>query len=115
MQRNRCRAGWVDRGTAALRCPTGPQIASAARRDGFGTAWPKSPAAWQAEFERLEKQLPSLDRFRGHLGHSPAALAAWFEEAESVNRSLGLLAIYASMNQAVDATDQAATFVAQKL
>jgi len=67
-----------------------------------------SPAVWQAEFERVEKQLPSLDRFRGHLGDSPAALAGWFEAVESLNRSLGLLAVYANMNQAVDANDQAA-------
>ena len=67
-----------------------------------------SPAAWQAEFERVEKQLPSLERFSGHLGDSPAALAGWFEAVESLNRSLGLLAVYASMNQAVDANDQAA-------
>ena len=67
-----------------------------------------SPAAWQVEFEQVEKELPSLDRFRGHLGHSPAALAVWVEAAETINRSLGLLVTYASMNQAVDANDQAA-------
>jgi oligoendopeptidase F len=67
-----------------------------------------SPEAWDAEFNCIGADLSSFDSFRGHLGDSPAALAGWFEASETINRRLGLLTVYASMNQAVDANDQAA-------
>ena len=64
--------------------------------------------AWEAEFTRLGDELPSLGRFRGCLGNTPATLAEWFEASEAYQRRLASLAVYASMNQAVDANDQAA-------
>jgi oligoendopeptidase F len=67
-----------------------------------------SVAAWEAEYNAVEYLLPSLERFRGHVTDSPDSLAEWFEASEHVNRRLGILLVYASMGQAVDANDQLA-------
>ncbi len=64
--------------------------------------------AWEAELKKISDELPSLARFRGRLGDSPAMLADWFDTTEQLQRRLGKLTVYASMNQSVDANDQTA-------
>jgi oligoendopeptidase F len=64
--------------------------------------------AWETEFKSIAAELSSLAKHRGHLGDSAGALADWFEVSEVVQFRLGKLFVYASMNQAVDANDQAA-------
>jgi oligoendopeptidase F len=67
-----------------------------------------SDEAWETEFNRVSDQLPILERFRGRLGESPATLADWLQAEEDVLRSLGKVALYATMQHNVDTADQAA-------
>jgi oligoendopeptidase F len=65
-------------------------------------------AAWEDAYARVAGQLPTLQRFRGHLADGPASLADWFEEAQGVIRALGQVVGYASMGRSVDTMDQEA-------
>jgi len=65
-------------------------------------------AAWTAEFEAVSKDLPSLAKFSGHLGDSPATLAEWFAESEAIRIRAGKVTLYASLRYSVDTTDQTA-------
>lgn len=65
-----------------------------------------SEEAWEAEFTRLADQLPTLERFRGHLGEGPAVLADWLQAEEELFRSLGKVTLYASMMHNVDTANQ---------
>lgn len=67
-----------------------------------------SDAAWEDQLKRTQAQLPTLARFRGHLGDSPAALVDWFTVSETIGTDLGKIAIYANMLFTVDTTDQEA-------
>ena len=64
--------------------------------------------AWSTEFDALTNDLPSLARFREHLGDSPAMLADWFEAAQAIEFRAGKVMLYASMKHTVDTTDQTA-------
>jgi oligoendopeptidase F len=68
-----------------------------------------SDEAWEAEVSQLTEDLPTLARFQGHLGESPAALADWFATVEQVLRRLGKVYVYANMFHTVDTTDATAT------
>jgi oligoendopeptidase F len=65
-------------------------------------------AGWEAAVETILAKLPDLTEFKGHLGQSPDMLADWFDAAESVQRLMGKVSVYATMSYAVDANDQAA-------
>jgi len=65
-------------------------------------------AAWSEEFEAVGKDLPSLARFKGHLGDSPATLAQWLAESEAIRIRAGKVTLYASLRYSVDTTDQVA-------
>src|SRR5262245_9985878 len=64
---------------------------------------------WEAEFSRVEAQIPTLARFRGRLGDGPATLAEWLAAVDELSTALGKLQTYAVMGHAVDAADQQAT------
>ncbi len=67
-----------------------------------------SPAAFEAEAERLLKSLPAVTRFKGRLATGPdtfmKAMAAW----DAVLARASRLRIYATMSHAVDTTNEAA-------
>ena len=65
-------------------------------------------AAFDAAIETILARLPDLAEFKGHIGQSPDSLADWFDAAESVQRLMGKVVVYASMAYAVDTSDQAA-------
>lgn len=65
-------------------------------------------AGWQAAVETILAKLPDLAEFKGHLGQSPEMLADWFDAAESAQRLMGKVNVYATMSYAVDASDQGA-------
>jgi oligoendopeptidase F len=67
-----------------------------------------TPEAWEAEFDSVSGRLPDLAEFRGHLAHSPAMLADWFQAADEVGRATWRLWAYANMRQSVDTADQEA-------
>jgi oligoendopeptidase F len=66
-----------------------------------------SAAAWEVEFGAIERKLPDLAEFRGHLADGAATLADWFAAAEAVEAAVSRLNVYAYMFYAVDSTDQA--------
>jgi oligoendopeptidase F len=63
---------------------------------------------WEAAVGTILAKLPDLAEFEGHLGESPETLADWFDAAESGQRLMGKINVYATMSYAVDATNQAA-------
>jgi len=64
--------------------------------------------AWSAELEALLKDLPTLARFRGHLGDDAATLADFFATSEALAIRAGKVMLYASMRHTVDVADQTA-------
>src|SRR5882724_796680 len=64
--------------------------------------------AWEAEFQSMGEYLPSLERFRGRLGESPALLLEWLGTNEALMQRLGKIRQYAMMFSTVDTTDQQA-------
>ena len=69
----------------------------------------ESDAAWQAEFEAIAARLPEVEQFKGHLGDGPAVLADALALIDELMERMGKIRVYATMNQAVDMTDQSAT------
>jgi oligoendopeptidase F len=65
-------------------------------------------AGWEAAVETILGKLPDLAEFRGHLGQSPEMLADWFTAAESAQKLMGKVSVYATMSYSVDANNQAA-------
>jgi oligoendopeptidase F len=65
-------------------------------------------AAWEAAVETILAKLPDLAEFKGHLGDSPEMLADWFDAAETAQRLMGKVVVYALMSYSVDSADQAA-------
>ena len=65
-----------------------------------------SEEAWEAAFQEVQAQLSDLQRFRGHLGYSPATLVDWFEAVQRVFHLRGQVVVYTSLGHAVDTTDQ---------
>lgn len=63
--------------------------------------------AWRAAMRAYAEQLANAERFHGHLGDT-SALADWLECYQLLRREFGILYVYASSQQAVDTTDQAA-------
>lgn len=68
----------------------------------------ESSDAWKAALETAQAALPSLQRFQGHLGDSPAALAEALTAVEDVTRQVVKVYFYGAMTQACDTADQAA-------
>ena len=64
--------------------------------------------AWEAEFKRVEENLPTVAKFRGHLGDSAAMLADFLDATEQIARALGKVMLYASMHHTVDTGDASA-------
>jgi oligoendopeptidase F len=71
-------------------------------------------ADWEAAVNHIMAQLPTLARFRGQLGDGPATLLEWFTASEQIGIALGKVIVYASMNYAVDTTDQAAAAMSDR-
>lgn len=68
----------------------------------------ESREAWEAAYQDLAVQLPSLKRFEGHLSDGPATLAEWMTLTSEMGITIGKLMVYAGMSSAVDTNDQAA-------
>jgi len=65
-------------------------------------------AGWDAAVDTILAKLPDLAEFKGHLGESPEMLADWFDAADSAQRLMGKVIVYATMSYSVDASNQAA-------
>ena len=64
---------------------------------------------WAAELAALSAELAELDRFKGHLGDGPDALANALESTQAYGQRVEMLLIYAALTESVDRNDQAAT------
>ena len=67
-----------------------------------------SVEAWEAEFETVAAALPGLAQLQGHLVDGATALSATLDAVESLARRVGILAVYAGMDYAVDTQNQPA-------
>ena len=67
-----------------------------------------SVEAWEVEYDAVAAALPSLAAFQGHLAEGAAALSATLEAVQSLARRVGILAVYAGMDYAVDTQSQPA-------
>jgi oligoendopeptidase F len=56
-----------------------------------------SEAAWRAQKEKIEKELPKLREFQGTLGSAPKALADALANMSNLDKELTRLYVYASM------------------
>ncbi len=63
---------------------------------------------WETAFREVEEAYPQLKRFEGRLAESPQVLADWLETVSALRQKLMRIYLYARLNYAVDATDQAA-------
>jgi oligoendopeptidase F len=61
---------------------------------------------WKIAFKEMEATLGDISKFQGRLGDNPQTLLKWFEFSEHVKQKVYHLYIYASLNYAVDATNQ---------
>ena len=57
---------------------------------------------WQADFDRLQNQMPELEKYKGKLGESAATLYECLSLQDSLNIILGRLFVYAYMKQDED-------------
>jgi oligoendopeptidase F len=64
--------------------------------------------AWEAEFARVDALLPSLARFQSRLGENALVLLDWFSSVEELGKALGLVLLYARMNNSVDTAESGA-------
>ena len=62
---------------------------------------------WEKTYQEVAEAFDGLIRFKGRLGESPEILAEWLETIQSLRQRLMLVAQYARLNYAADATDQA--------
>src|SRR5689334_8415594 len=72
-------------------------------------------AAWRAEKERIAKEVPLLEQFRGKLGSSAATLANALEKASSIDKTMSRLYVYASMLSDQDTRDAAHQAMQQEM
>jgi oligoendopeptidase F len=68
-----------------------------------------SPQDWQAEWNSIAADLPNLKKFQGHLADGASLLADALDAIDQLVRRIGKVYVYASMSQAVNTEDQAAT------
>ena len=73
------------------------------------------PAAWDEAARTIVARLPDLGEFKGHLGDSPDTLADWFDTSEKLQRLMGKLQVYTSMEYSCDVGDQAAAARADRV
>jgi oligoendopeptidase F len=67
-----------------------------------------SEQAWEQAYEAVIRELPGLERFRGHLGDSPEMLLEWLHSLESIFQGASHLYVYASLLHNADMGDQMA-------
>jgi oligoendopeptidase F len=53
--------------------------------------------AWDAAVAAILSGLPDLSEFKGHLSDSPDTLADWYEAAEKLQRLMGKVQVYTTM------------------
>jgi len=72
-------------------------------------------ADWEKALEQVAAEVPTIKKFQGHLGDSPAALVTGLQAIEDLAIRLSRVGVYAGMQHNCDATDQAATAMLGKV
>jgi oligoendopeptidase F len=62
-------------------------------------------AAWKKTFHKVDDALQKLACYQGKLSHGPHKLVEWFNFSEAIKQKLAHLYMYASLNYAVDSTN----------
>ncbi|MCE5209097.1 MAG: oligoendopeptidase F [Chloroflexi bacterium] len=62
--------------------------------------------AWKKAFAEMEITLQETEKYQGKLGSSPKVLLEWLELSERIKQRMYHLYFYASLNYAVDTTNQ---------
>ena len=65
----------------------------------------KTENSWKEAKEKLVKQLPEMEKFKGKLTQSASNLLDCFELSSKINREAGKLYLYASMPSDIDTRD----------
>ena len=73
-----------------------------------------SQADWEAEYARIERELPELARFRGHLADGPDTLAEYLDASERLANAADRVYFYGSMLHNTNTADQAASAVHER-
>ncbi len=68
-----------------------------------------SIADWEAEYRRVQDELPAFARYQGRLGESPQTLAGALDMMFALANRYETLAMFAMISSSVDTTDQEAT------
>lgn len=71
-------------------------------------------AAWEAEYQQVQQQLPSLEAFQGRLGQGPSVLVEALDTFFQITNRADKLHMYAGISSSVDSTNQAAAALAGK-
>ncbi|NJN54795.1 MAG: oligoendopeptidase F family protein, partial [Anaerolineae bacterium] len=65
-----------------------------------------SVADWEAAIGQLGEQLEELSRYHGRLAESPSVLAEFITKLETMQKNMGKISVYASLNYSVDTNNQ---------
>lgn len=71
-------------------------------------------AAWDAEYQQVQEQLPTLATFKGKLGQSATELLEALDSYFQIVNRVEKLLVYANLSASVDSTNQAAVALAGK-
>jgi oligoendopeptidase F len=71
-------------------------------------------AAWEAAYRAAEARLPELDRFRGRLGQSAAALLAGLRLMDDIGQAIERVSLFATLRQSEDAGNARANEMADR-
>jgi oligoendopeptidase F len=65
-------------------------------------------AAWQAEYEAVKVEIPSIATYAGKIGSDPEFLIEYLDVSSKIRRRIHKLYFYSSMSSAVDSSDASA-------
>jgi oligoendopeptidase F len=62
--------------------------------------------AWKRAYTQVEKEIPTLSQYKGHLTDSPQTLLEWLQVSNEFKQKLSRVNMYTALNFSVDATNQ---------
>lgn len=65
--------------------------------------------AWEEAYRQVEKRLPEIEAYRGHLSDGPEVLLRFLKTLEEIAILAGKVMVYASLDQSTDVSNQEAT------
>ncbi len=71
-------------------------------------------ADWEQALLEVENDLPTIQKFRGHVGDGPQQLADWLEADDELSKKSGKVFVYANLRYSAETTDQGAKAMADR-